>query len=171
MAETTTQQEQQHYVEPTEQHRWLQKLVGEWTVEVEAVTEPGKPPVKSTGTERVRALGDLWTVAEAGGEMPDGTPMQSVMQLGYDPQKQRFVGTWIGSPMPNLWVYDGELDGAKRKLSLYSEGPAMTAEGTTRYRETMEFKSDDLRVFTSQMADDGGGWHEPMMTVTYRRKR
>jgi hypothetical protein len=37
----------------------LQKLVGEWTAEGEATTEPGKPPEKFKSTESVRSLGGL----------------------------------------------------------------------------------------------------------------
>ena len=35
--------------EPQKEHRWLQKLVGEWTCESEATMEPGKPPERFTG--------------------------------------------------------------------------------------------------------------------------
>jgi hypothetical protein len=171
MATETTQQEVSFQAEPREQHRWLQKLVGDWSVEFESAMEPGKPPSKTTGTERVRSLGDLWVIGEGKGEMPDGGPGLSVITLGYEPQTQRFVGTWIGSMMTYLWVYDGELDGAKRTLSLYSEGPSMTGDGSmTRYRETIEFKSDDHRVFTSNVRGDDGDW-KPFMTAQYRRKR
>jgi hypothetical protein len=43
--------------QPQKEHQWLQKLVGEWTYEIEAMMEPDQPPVKSTGTETVRCLG------------------------------------------------------------------------------------------------------------------
>ena len=58
--------------EPQKEHAWLQQLVGEWTFEVEATMEPGKPPEHFRGTERVRSLGGLWIVAEGEGEMPGG---------------------------------------------------------------------------------------------------
>jgi hypothetical protein len=44
---------------PQKEHQWLQKLVGEWTYDIEATMEPGKPPEKSTGTERAVARGPL----------------------------------------------------------------------------------------------------------------
>lgn len=170
--ETTTPQELSMQAEPQEQHRWLQKLVGEWTTEFEASMAPGQPPSTSTGVERVRSLGDLWVIAEGEGEMPDGTRATTLLTLGYDPQKQRFVGTWIGSMMTHLWVYDGELDSGKRTLFLYSEGPSMAGDGSmAKYRESIEFKSDDHRVFTSQMEGADGTWQQPMMTAHYRRKR
>src|SRR5215207_10023673 len=48
--------------EPKPEHRWLQQFVGEWTFETEAVMGPDQPPMKYTGTESVRTLGDLWVL-------------------------------------------------------------------------------------------------------------
>ena len=100
--------------EPQKEHQWLQKLVGEWTYEGEATMEPGEPPAKMTGTESVRSLGGLWILAEVQGEMPGGGVATTMMTLGYDPQKRRYVGTWIDSMMTRLWVYEGALDAAER---------------------------------------------------------
>lgn len=157
--------------EPQSEHRWLLRLVGEWRYETEAAMEPGKPPEKSTGTESVRSIGGLWIVAEGQGEMPGGGAATTMMTLGYDPHKQRYVGTWLGSMMTHLWVYDGELDAGERVLTLDTEGPNMAAEGTmARYKDVIEFKSDDHRVLTSHMLGDDGEWHH-FMTANYRRQK
>src|SRR5688572_23139930 len=103
-------------VEPQKEHEWLQILVGEWTAESETAPEPDSPPV-APWTETVRSLHGIWIVAEGQGEMPGGGgPATTVMTLGYDPQKNRYVGTWIGSMMTHLWVYDGELDATGKIL-------------------------------------------------------
>jgi len=152
------------------EHEWLQKLVGEWTFEAEATMEPGKPPERSTGTENVRSLGGLWILAEGQGDMPGCGPATMLMTLGYDPQKKRYVGTWVGSMMSHLWVYDGALDAAERVLTLDAEGPSMAAEGElAKYRDVIELKSDDHRVLTSHALGDDGEWHR-FMTASYRRK-
>jgi hypothetical protein len=157
--------------EPQKEHQWLQKLVGEWTYETEATMEPGKPPEKFTGTESVRSLGGLWILVEGQGEMPGGGAATTLMTLGYDPQRKRYVGTFIGSMMTHLWVYDGALDAAERVLTLDTEGPDMAAEGKmAKYKDVIEFKSDDHRVLSSHMLGDDGKWHE-VMTTHYRRKR
>ena len=157
--------------EPQKEHQWLHKLVGEWTYETEAPPEPGKPSTKVTGTENVRSLGGLWMLAEGRGEMPGGGPATTLMTLGYDTQKKRFVGTWIGSMMTYLWVYDGELDAAERVLTLNSEGPSMAGDGRmTQYKDMIEFKNDDHRVLTARVLAADGKW-QPLMTVEYRRKK
>ncbi|MDV2992492.1 MAG: hypothetical protein N4J56_002146 [Chroococcidiopsis sp. SAG 2025] len=103
--------------------------------------------------------------------MPGCGRATTLMTLGYDPQQQRYVGTWIGSMMTYLWVYDGELDAAQRVLTLNSDGPAMTSnEKMAKYRDAIEFKSDDRRVMTSHVLGDDGQWHH-FMTVNYWRKQ
>jgi hypothetical protein len=169
MTSETTQQAPM-MAEPQKEHRWLQRLVGEWTYESEASMEPGKPAEKATGTETVRSIGGLWIVGEGKGQMPDGGAATTMLTLGFDPQKQRFVGTWIGSMMTNLWVYEGELDPAERVLTLETEGPNMAGDGTAKYQETIELISDDHRVFKSRVLGDDGQWQE-FMTSHYRRSR
>jgi len=60
---------------------------------------PDQLSSKTKGTEVVRSLGGLWIVSEGEGEMPDGGTGKTVMTLGYDPQNNRYVGTFIGSMM------------------------------------------------------------------------
>lgn len=114
MSASETQQECAPNMAPQKEHEWLQKLVGEWTFEAEASMGPDKPAEVYRGAETVRPLGGFWTLGEGQGGMPDGTTGTTFMTLGYDPQKKRFVGTFIGSMMTNLWIYDGELDQDER---------------------------------------------------------
>ena len=131
--------------------------------------EPGQPPSKLEGSESVRSLGGVWILAEGQGEMPGCGAATTVLTLGYDPQKQRYVGTWIGSMMTHLWVYDGTLDAAERVLTLNAEGPNFAVEGKmAQYRDVIEFTSEDHRVLTSHMLGDDGEWHG-FMRANYRR--
>jgi hypothetical protein len=157
--------------DPQKEHAWLQKLVGEWTYEGEAKTEPGKPAERFKGTETVRAIGDLWVQGEGKGEMPGGGPATMLITLGYDPAKGRFVGTWVGSMMAHLWVYEGELDAAGRVLTLNSEGPSFAGDGSIqKYQDVITVESADHRILTSRAPDASGGWNE-FMTAHYRRVR
>ena len=166
--------------EPQKEHHWLQKLVGDWTYESEASMGPDTPPISCEGTESVRSIGGLWIVAEGQGdwivaegkrETPGGPPMTTLLTIGYDPQTKRFVGTFIGSMMANLWVYDGELDEAEKVLTLNAEGPDFTQPGKTgKYKDVIEFKNEDHRLFTSHALGDDGQWHQ-FMTANYRRKK
>jgi len=155
--------------QPRPQHKWLQRLVGDWTYETECPSEPGKPPHKFTGTESVRAVGDLWVIGQGTCPMPDGSTAQTLIALGFDPVKNRFVGTWLASMMTHLWVYDGELDAARNVLTLHAQGPSCLAEGKmTAYKDVIELRSDDHRVLTSHCQGEDGQWQQ-FMEAHYRR--
>ena len=154
--------------QPQAEHKWLQKLVGDWTYESEMVGSE-TPAEKCGGTESVRSLGGLWVLAEGKGEMPGGLPATMLMTLGYDPQRKRFIGTWIGSMMTHMWVYDGELDATGRILSLHAEGPSFAGDGTmAKYKDVIEIVSDDQRTLTGNLLGDDGKW-TTFMTAHYRR--
>jgi hypothetical protein len=155
--------------QPQKQHQWLARLVGDWTFESECNAGPDQPPMKYTGKETVRLLGELWTIGEMEGEMPGGGLCQSIMTLGYNPQTQRFVGTFIASVMTHLWPYNGSLDADEKVLTLDSEGPSFAGDGTmAKYQDIIEFLSDDHRTLSSQFLGPDGQW-VPFMKATYRR--
>ena len=156
--------------EPTKEHQWLQQLVGDWESEMECVMVPDQPPMKSKGTESVRSLGGLWTLGEGKGEMPDGSAMTSIITLGFDPAKQRFVGTFVASMMTHMWSYEGTLDSSGKTLTLDTEGPSMTGAGMVAYQDIVTLESPDHRILRSQMKGADGQWI-PFMTAHYRRKK
>jgi len=153
------------------QHEWLRQFLGSWAFEGECVMAPDQPPMKSSGTESVRMLGDLWIIAESSGKMPDGSTMNAIMTLGYDPVKKKFVGSWVGSPMTCLFVYEGELDAAERVLPLNCEGPSWEDPSKTmRYQDVWELHPDGTRVLRSQGLGPDGKWVQ-FMSATYRKMK
>lgn len=150
-------------------HVWLSRLQGEWTSESHADMGPDQSPCVTRGRERVIGLGGLWVVCEGDAQTPDGSPMQSRMTLGYDPEQQCFVGTWVCSVMSRIWSYTGYLDGSERELVLDCEGPSFKGDGTTaRYQDVIAWVSDAERTLTSRVLQDDGSW-QVFMTATYRR--
>ena len=153
-----------------DEHRWLRQLIGEWSYQAEA-SGPGQESTKSEGSETVRPVGDLWVLAEGEGRMPDGTLGKSLMMLGYDPDRDRYVGTWVGSMMTHLWVYDGALDASGRVLTLSADGPSMSGSGgMAKYQDIITMESADHRILTARVLGEDGVW-TAFMTAHYRRKR
>ncbi|PTM40277.1 DUF1579 domain-containing protein [Bosea sp. 124] len=158
------------FAKPQKEHDWLHQLVGEWTAEIDCVMGPNQPRQKSKGKESVRSLGGLWTLGEGEGEMPDGTTGKTLMTLGFDPAKGRFVGSFVGSMMTHLWLYDGALDETGKVLTLDSAGPNMAGDGAIiPYRDVITMVAPDHRILSSYTPDGNGGWTE-FMTAHYRRK-
>lgn len=95
--------------------------------------------------------------------------MVNITTYGYDPEKGRFVGSFISSMMTMMWLYDGSLDADERVLTLDTEGPSMMEEGkTARLQDIVEIIDDDNRLLRSQALGDDGQWQE-FMVARYRR--
>ena len=92
------------------------------------------------------------------------------MTLGFDPQSDRFVGTFICSMMTYLWPYNGSLDAAEKVLTLDSEGPNFSQGAIAPYKDIIEFVSNDHRILTSQILMNDGTWNHFMTAHYYRKK-
>ncbi|MCJ8517413.1 DUF1579 domain-containing protein [Pseudorhizobium tarimense] len=149
---------------PQAEHSFLKRLVGTWRVTAKDMT--GDEP----WTEEVRSLQDIWFVAEGRGQTPDGGgPATTVLTLGFDPQKGKYVGSWIGSMMTHMWVYEGEISADGNTLSLYTTGPDFQDPAKTgEYREQILFQDDNNRIFTSSARQTDGSWSQ-FMEAHYTR--
>ncbi|MEM6672275.1 MAG: DUF1579 domain-containing protein [Planctomycetota bacterium] len=144
--------------DPVDHHEWLLGLVGDWKVEVET---PGSSEAAFTEfetTESVSAIGKLWVVVEGAAEF-GGTPFRSMMTLGYDTEREIFVGSYVDSMQTFMWSYTGRLEDEGKALVLDTKGPAMTGSGEmSNYRERIEMVDEDHRVFTSSYEGEDGEW-------------
>lgn len=157
--------------EPKKEHEWLSKLVGAWTCEAECVMAPDQGPLKTKGKETIRTLEGIWMVAEGEMETPTGDSGKTMFTLGFDPLKGKFVGSWFGSMMTNMWVYEGELDSAKKVLTLNTTGPDFVNPGKEcKYQDIIEIVSDDHRILKSQVQGADGKWNQ-FMTAHYKRQK
>jgi hypothetical protein len=153
---------------PGKEHAWLHQLVGDWAAESKAA-DPTQGDFPWVGTERIKSLGGLWIVSE-GTTLCDGkTAGQSMIALGYDPAKGKFVGTWLGTMMTNLWVYEGSLDADEKALTLDCEGPSCTEPGKVApYQDIITIIDADYWTLTARTRGDDGQW-TTFMTTHYRR--
>ncbi len=150
------------FAQPTDHHRWLERFIGDWTF----AHTCGE--IETRGTESVHAFSDLWIVGDGQGEIPgtDDT-MRMRLTLGYDPNTHRYIGTWIGGPMAQLFVYSGTRDADT--LTLDTRGPSFEDPAElVRYQDIYTFVDDNTRTLRSRKLEDNGAWTE-FMHGTYTR--
>jgi hypothetical protein len=156
--------------ERAEQHRWLEQLAGDWTMTSEMSMGPGTEPMTMEATEHARSLGGLWLVAEGTASI-DGDPFHSILTLGYDPETETFVGTWIDTMQTHLWSYRGKLDDARKVLTLDTEGPGFDdPTKTSKYRDAIEVLGPDRKVLTSSVQLADGSW-STFLRAEYQRQQ
>jgi hypothetical protein len=123
-------------------------------------------------------LGEFWVVSEYRGDWvvsenrgeTGGTSMTAIQTIGYDPEKKKYVGTWVDSMTTFIWKYEGTVDESGKTLTLEAEGPNFMAAGKlAKFRDAYEFKSKDHIVATSSMQGEDGKW-VTFMTGNLRRK-
>lgn len=155
---------------PVKEHEWLHQFVGEWESEAEIIMDPDLPPMHTKGRETARMLGGFWMISQGRNETAEMS-FESVLTLGYDTQKKKYVGTWVDSMTGNLWKYEGEVNAAGTTLTLDTEGTCpKNPERLSKVKEVAEFKSPDHRIFTSSIQGDDGTWNT-CVTVHFRRKK
>ena len=88
---------------PGEHHEKLAPLIGRWDARVLHWMAPGQPPTESSGVlENTWALGGLFVLTQYRGEEM-GRPFEGIGLLGYDNQRQKYVGNWADSMSSGLW--------------------------------------------------------------------
>ncbi len=149
--------------EPTPEHHYLLQLVGDWNIQTEYQMGPDQPRMQSTGTQSTRAIGSLWTLGEMITPGADGQSMLSLMTLGFDPARHKFVGSFVSSCMTHQWLYEGSLDDSQRVLTLVAEGPSFAGDGSlAKYHDVIEVVDRNTYLFSSRYQDPSGQWIEFM---------
>jgi hypothetical protein len=151
---------------PGPEHEMLKRDVGVWDATVEMFGPPGAPAMTSKGTETNAMVGAFWLVSQFKSEMM-GQPFEGQGTTGYDPLKKKFVGTWIDSLTPGLATVESTYDAKTRTMTGFMVGP----DPASKLRETTEWKTPDLRVFTMYGPKGPDGKEPVMMKITYTRRK
>ncbi len=145
----------QEMPEPTAEHQWLQQFVGKWESDIEIYMDPDSPPMRAQVTETYRSLGGFWVVGDIVSRTPE-MPFSGLYTIGYDPEKEVYVGTWIESMTSNLTTYEGTVDSDGTILVMETEAPCPMRQGRVMpFRETTEFINENHRVSTTEIFEDG----------------
>lgn len=140
--------------QPTAEHELLASNVGVWNVECEFNMGPGQPPMKVNARETVERFGGFYTVSLFESEM-FGAPYKGRATVGYDPQKKKYVSTWIDSMSPSIFAFEGGYDAGRKKLEMHGEGPDCMGGAMAQYRTTEERVNPNERIFEMFMTSPG----------------
>ena len=154
---------------PTEQHEWLQQLVGTWDSKATITIPGGGGSFETEGVSENRMMGGFWLVSEVTSDY-GGQEMPALQQIGFDPKKQSFIGTWTDASASRLWTYEGRLSDDGKTLNLESEGPNfLTGKGTAEFRDSYTVESPD-RLKAESFIKQDGKWVPVVEGVATRRK-
>jgi hypothetical protein len=150
------------------EHEVLKTDVGTWEATVEAFMPGVAQPMVSKGTETNTLVGGLWLVTDFKSEMM-GQPFQGHGVSGWDPNKKKYVGTWVDTMSTGLGLSESTYDAASKTMTGTFEGPGMDGQ-IQKMKSTVVMKDPDTRVFT--MSETGpDGKEMTTMRITYQRKK
>jgi Protein of unknown function (DUF1579) len=148
---------------------WLNRLIGDWSLEFATADSSEHPGFRATGTESIRQIG-AGIVIESVSTGSDGSSSRSVTLVCGDAEKERITGAVMSTAVDTVFYSFGEIAQDGRSLTLETEGPAMTpGRETDRYRDVFVIEDERSRYTVAELLHDDGSWHEFMRTV-YRRK-
>jgi len=150
------------------EHEVLKADLGTWEATVESFMPGAAQPMVSKGTETNTLVGGLWLVTDFKSEMM-GQPFQGHGVSGWDPNKKKYVGTWVDTMSTGLGLSESTYDSATKTMTGTFEGPDPSGQ-IMKMKSTVVMKDPDTRVFT--MSGPGpDGKDMTMMRITYKRKK
>lgn len=152
---------------PAELHPFLGRFVGTWDIRNEVPGGPDGPTMVMRAVETVEAVGP-WIqssiVAEGEGRY------EARLALAFDPDKKAFVGTWVDTSGPAVWIQRGWIAADGRTFTAEAQGPAYDdPDRITLYQDITEFVGENRRLLRSRMKDANGEWVEFSSGFAVRR--
>lgn len=123
---------------------------------------PGMDAQVSSAKETVRAVGSLWTSARFECDMM-GMPFIGIGILGYDQEKEKYVGTWVDSMRGTITLMEGtEAEDGTLTMRWEAVNP-MTGENEPNWYDLKYSKREYTSTFYSGEGTKG-------MEVKMKRK-
>lgn len=149
-------------ITPGKEHEWLKQIEGDWEIKMEAGGASA-----SVGTSKYKmGLGGLWLVSDVAMDM-QGMKFEGHGLDSYDAAKKKYVAIWTDSMSASPLVLEGDLSADQKVLTMTGKGPGMDGKPTD-YKTVTEYKDKNTHTFKMWSGNLTG---EPMMTLTYTRKK
>jgi hypothetical protein len=150
------------------EHEVLKSDVGTWDATVESFMPGVAQPMISKGTETNTLVGGLWLVTDFKSDLM-GQPFQGHGVSGWDPNKKKYVGTWVDTLSTGLGLSESTYDAASKTMVGTFEGPDPSGQ-VTKMKSSVVWKDPNTRVFT--MSGPGpDGKDATFMKITYTRRK
>jgi hypothetical protein len=144
---------------PGKEHELLKQMEGTWDV----VMEGGK------GTMKYKmGLGGLWLISDLDGEF-GGMKFSGKGLDTYDPSAKKYRTIWADSMSTAPMIMQGTFDKDSKTMTMTGEGPGQDGK-TAKFKTTTEIKDSDTMLFSLYAVGEGGK-DQPMIKITYKRKK
>jgi hypothetical protein len=150
---------------PTEQHKHMLVGVGEWEGTVTSYLDPTAKPTPVAAHETVTAIGEFWVLSDFRSEFMK-MPYHGSGHYGYDPEKKKYIGTWVDSMSSQFALMEGDIDPTTKALVFRWQARDMTGKDVPHRSESIE--NGDVRTMTFYSGEGAG---TKSMVIEMKRKK
>lgn len=154
---------------PGENHKHLQRYVGDWTYSIKMFAAPGQPPLEATGTMHAESiLGGRYVQSVYKGDLM-GQPFEGRSTDGYDNVSKQFVGAWVDNMGTGIMNSTGTADSGGKVVNMNADmmdpvsGKKVATKSTTTWIDDSHFKMEMFMV-------DPSGKSVKTMEITAQKK-
>lgn len=122
---------------PSESHKLLDAMAGNFTAVVKYWIAPDQPPVESKATsQNEMILGGRYLKQSYKGDFR-GKPIEGMGIIGYDNVRKKYTAMWVDTSGTDMLLTEGDADAAKKTIK---------AQGT--FKDSLTGKQGKLRTVT-----------------------
>jgi Protein of unknown function (DUF1579) len=107
--------------QPGPEHKVLEPLVGAWRAKAKIYLDPSKPPQDAEGVMMRKWIMDGRFLQEEFDGKLFGMTFKGMGVMGYDPQKKKYVSSWVDNMTLSIMTSTGDYDAKTKTLTSYSE--------------------------------------------------
>jgi hypothetical protein len=142
--------------QPGPEHKVLDPLVGTWHAKVKFYMDPTKPPQESEGMMTREWIMEGRFVQEKYEGKAFGSNFKGMGLSGYDPQKKKYVGTWVDTLSCSIMISYGDYDAKTKTLTSYSDDIDPYTGLKTKGRDVFRFVDTDNQVMEMYRTPEKG---------------
>lgn len=155
---------------PSDAHKMLEPLVGEWDVDAKCWMAPDASPTLSKGTAKAIWIMDgRYVHEEFNGEMM-GKPFKGIGITGFNNMKQKYQSVWLDDMSTAIFTSEGTASEEGKVITFTSVMDCpMTGEKDLPVKQVIRILSPDKHIF--EMYDLRKTDNNKTMELTYTRKQ
>jgi Protein of unknown function (DUF1579) len=146
----------------------MEPLVGSWKAKVLFWQDPTKAPQESEGTmTRKWIMGGRILQEDFDGKFA-GADFKGLGLMGFDPQKKKYVGTWVDSMAPSISVMESVYDAKTKTFAGTMDEIDPQTGKKVKARDVLRIVDNDHQV-QEMFSTPEGGKEAKMMEIHYHR--
>ncbi len=158
------------YSTPTENHRALDILIGNWDYTIKWWMAADKTPEESVGVSEVTWILNGRFLSQKINGTSMGQPFEGIGIVGYNNLKKTYETIWIDNMATGMMIGTGQFNAANKTMMEEGNFSCPLVDGTRGYRTTMKIQDNDHYSYEMYMTDVDSGKEFKAMEINYTRK-